>query len=583
MKLSVELNEIKLIIVEPKPITLSESSKMIFQDFSLLQISHMLFDFNKYEIGSWQALFKMKALRLEDLRPDSNLFVKQMFAPRTEDSFFIDLEYSVDTETNAMLKFSLDHLKINLCLPYILKLYSMVMEAVGSSKENNSPDKTTANTDAAIDSALKKLNPLDANRRLSIFGANEATNNPSFLTPPNESPSPSSSSSGLTVQGKIILPEVILFSEPEKPNSKLLMMSALLNLGYKSKDNATHMHINLEELCLRLGEFNNQKLGIPFLNPCKATIEMTQTNPKNPAHYKASIPRLYFSITPTIYEVVMGVINTLNKSGTETKEKETEIKKLLEDAEPFVKHKIDKDKYLLDGKSKPVIELDLDDFNVTVTKPLEENNVATTTTALVIRETKEQLSSNLQKVIETLDLKIDDAVIIFCEEVGLDLQPLLTLNFELGGSVSNWTKNLHMKAKLTLQASYYNETLNNWEPLVENFLIKEDSYRPWILNMWFAMENGGILQPPVDNEIPTIQFPVQSLDYSTLDETANDAISQENQTSSGKRAEKNKENFEFSKATYISINSNDVLNINLTPSAYKVILINSIHTNCYLP
>ena len=170
-------------------------------------------------------------------------------------------------------------------------------------------------------------------------------------------------------------------------------------------------------------------------------------------------------------------------------------------------------------------------------------------------------------------LTIDDAIIIFCEEVGLDLQPLLTLNFKLGGHVSNWTRNLHMKAKLALEASYYNEGLNNWEPLVENFLIKEDSYRPWILNIWFAMENGEKLQPPTNNQIETIEFPVQSLDYSTLEsrqveESEQSVEIQENQMSG---QDESKEDFEFSKATFILADSNDVLNINLTPSAYKVI------------
>ena len=152
---------------------LNESNKSLFQDFSLLQISHLEFDFDKYEIGSWGAQFKMKTLKLDDLRPDSNLFVKKMFEPRTKDDYFIKLNYSVDEKTNAALKFTLDHLKINLCLPYILRLYSMVMEAVGSTG-NEKKQTNTTNTDAAIekakDVALKKLNTLNPteSKRLSI-------------------------------------------------------------------------------------------------------------------------------------------------------------------------------------------------------------------------------------------------------------------------------------------------------------------------------------------------------------------------------------------------------------------------------
>ena len=153
LKLTVELNKIKLIIVELKTMLMNESYTSSYSNFSLLQISHLLFDYKKFEAGSWDAIFKMKALKLNDLRPDSNLAVKEMFVPRTKDSYFINLAYSVDAETNATLNFALDHIKINLCLPYILKLYSMVMEAVSSSGGEKNGEKET--------NALKKIKPLE--------------------------------------------------------------------------------------------------------------------------------------------------------------------------------------------------------------------------------------------------------------------------------------------------------------------------------------------------------------------------------------------------------------------------------------
>jgi hypothetical protein len=83
--------------------------------------------------------------------------------------------------------------------------------------------------------------------------------------------------------------------------------------------------------------------------------------------------------------------------------------------------------------------------------------------------------------------------------------------------------------------------------------------------LWFALENGAVLQPPVDNKgIETIEFPVKSLDYLSNIADASD-------NSSNYKVEL-LEDFEFSKASYISITSMDVLNINVTPSAYKVIM-----------
>lgn len=76
----------------------------------------------------------------------------------------------------------------------------------------------------------------------------------------------------------------------------------------------------------------------------------------------------------------------------------------------------------------------------------------------------------------------------------------------------------HAKASLTLEASYYNDLLSNWEPLIENVMQNEDLYRPWILSLWFAIEPGGVLQPPIDSKgIETIEFPVKDLDYSIIE------------------------------------------------------------------
>jgi hypothetical protein len=48
-----------------------------YEKFSLLEIQDILFNFDSNENKSWQAVFKMRALHVNDLRPDSNLAVKE--------------------------------------------------------------------------------------------------------------------------------------------------------------------------------------------------------------------------------------------------------------------------------------------------------------------------------------------------------------------------------------------------------------------------------------------------------------------------------------------------------------------------
>lgn len=205
-------------------------------------------------------------------------------------------------------------------------------------------------------------------------------------------------------------------------------------MNFDSINGTTDLEIELVELGLRLGEHNNSKRqGIPFLSPCAATISMRQTDPKMPARYKASIDSLYFNMTPTLYEVVMGVINTINMTGTEAIKKETKIQKLLEDSEPFVMYKIDSKQYEnLKNKSnikQSERELENEIHNLTIEtvnsakynrkstigeKHLNMVNSAETILAEKSKEILEKVNK-ATRVLETLDLTIKEAFITFCE------------------------------------------------------------------------------------------------------------------------------------------------------------------------
>lgn len=302
-----------------------------------------------------------------------------------------------------------------------------------------------------------------------------------------------------------------------------------------------------------------------------------------------------------------------------------------------MKHKINQEQYSYLNLAKPdVPEGEEED---------EAGQTITTTTLVNITSAQQETQPNnnnnnsaLQKLLETLELSINELYITFCEESGLDLQPLAIVKLQLNGRVSNWTKNLHLKAKLSLEASYYNDRISNWEPLIENCMEREDTYRPWLISVWFAMEPGGILQPPIDQKgIRSIDFPIQDIDYSTLEEDQRSSVvdrrtmpapplehvpsesmfdgessklsskanrklvkqqlKQQQQQQQQKKAtvtasgsatprpksradssatdEENKnkmENRNAPIASYVQIESNDILNLNVTPSAYRVIM-----------
>ena len=178
-----------------------------------------------------------------------------------------------------------------------------------------------------------------------------------------------------------------------------------------------------------------------------------------------------------------------------------------------------------------------------------------------------------------------EAHIKFCEESSIDLQPLAIMRICMKGKVSNWTKNLHVKATLEMEATYYNDKISNWEPLIEQIMVREDEYRPWSINLWFAIEEGGVLQPPLSNGkgVEFLDFPVKDLDYSMINEREKPVIEsaiprsieeeeEEEEEEEGEEEKDIEQKTSLGKASYINIESNDSLNLNLTPSAYKVMM-----------
>ncbi|KAG8227036.1 hypothetical protein J437_LFUL013823 [Ladona fulva] len=63
-------------------------------------------------------------------------------------------------------------------------------------------------------------------------------------------------------------------------------------------------------------------------------------------------------------------------------------------------------------------------------------------------------------------------------ETGLRI-PLLRIKSSVEGSVHDWSKLYHANIEFQLQASYYNDRLKVWEPLIEPITEEENVYRPW--------------------------------------------------------------------------------------------------------
>ena len=126
--------------------------------------------------------------------------------PLHTDNYFIELKYSTKSNKESFLDFTLDHLRINLCLPYVLELYKFAMEAINTSNE-----QTSSNTIS----------------KSSIEFSKKSSTVEEPITEINDE------DTSLKVKAHIKLPVIVLFSEPEKTNSKILLMKvSIINLNF---------------------------------------------------------------------------------------------------------------------------------------------------------------------------------------------------------------------------------------------------------------------------------------------------------------------------------------------------------------
>lgn len=81
---------------------------------------------------------------------------------------------------------------------------------------------------------------------------------------------------------------------------------------------------------------------------------------------------------------------------------------------------------------------------------------------------------------ETFTMVVPSIRVLFEVETKVRI-PVLMLKSSLEYTMHDWSKQMYSKCEINLQASYYNEKVDTWEPLIEPIVCEENVYRPWEL------------------------------------------------------------------------------------------------------
>ena len=75
-----------------------------------------------------------------------------------------------------------------------------------------------------------------------------------------------------------------------------------------------------------------------------------------------------------------------------------------------------------------------------------------------------------------LELRLDN-------EISQKIFPAVAVNCTAKAKITDWLKDVMVSAELGLEATYYNDQLAVWEPLLEPIESSCTTFRPWVVKV----------------------------------------------------------------------------------------------------
>nr|XP_034335213.1 vacuolar protein sorting-associated protein 13A isoform X3 [Crassostrea gigas] len=259
-----------------------------------------------------------------------------------------------------------------------------------------------------------------------------------------DSPPPEPQPTGVfTLYGTIKQPEFILHGSAGVTDDRILVLGADIEFNMRNDSLEQKLGAKVKELKMyssRMGIRTTSKQWV--IEPCQVEMERRVSN--NHAHHQVLLSDLEVYVSPQVIHLCYDVSKMLT-SEEDLQEEDKDKKEKITLTNLWSIHKTSAKKWIekIDPE-KP-------------TNPLVQR-----------RAPSETLVATLEKIniyfrIRNLDHHVD----------------LLHLFCSVDTTIQDWSRQLHMKADVELKASYFNERLSVWEPLIEPVCETVGVYRPW--------------------------------------------------------------------------------------------------------
>ncbi|XP_055363331.1 intermembrane lipid transfer protein VPS13C isoform X2 [Betta splendens] len=254
----------------------------------------------------------------------------------------------------------------------------------------------------------------------------------------------------------VVDPEVVFVASLMKADAPALVASFQCDFTWQAEEGAAQkMSANLRDLKILarpLIQDEGEKAVTTVLKPCSVTLE-TKSNHNQPMSGSVMVEEVIVKISPFILNTVMTITDAMTAKQFE--DQSQELKRDVSDL--WSASNVYECNYWFLGV----------DQATEVTESYREQDM---------RNEGETFSAKVKVVQVTLESGFGHRTI-----------PLLLAESSFNGSAKNWSSLLQLRADMTLEVNYFNETHAVWEPLIERV---DSGSRRWFLE--FEMKNNPI-------------------------------------------------------------------------------------------
>ncbi|XP_017018537.1 intermembrane lipid transfer protein Vps13 [Drosophila kikkawai] len=364
-----------------------------------------------------------------------------------ERNFMVDMT-AIIKENDTFAEVRVRGFDLIVCIDFLLRL-STFFSLPADDKPPAAAEAKAQSVTATVQESQKTL------RQSTVGAANEIMAKESSVQP------------AVSKKVNLILhidePDIILVENLEDLNTSCIIFNAHAHLNFRSINEKQIINGQIDALKMYMCAFLPERREITrhyILHPCVISLQGS-TPEEEGMHISLKLSDIIINVSPATIEL-------LNKAMVSLTSGKVVNQAVAEDARNhsnlWKQHRFQSRNYWFTRVDKGVEALEYE---------------ATTAAAPVAKA-------------EKCVIEMPSITLVIESGVGYYTKPLISLDTRITAVFNNWSRNLTAQGSLTVNMNYYNQTLAEWEPIIElNEVVGRNGvreYTPWELKFEMGME-----------------------------------------------------------------------------------------------